>query len=191
MQEREAICARNPNSVNKRWDRLNDGRGRPFRISLGPRAKRDQNALQIDDDRSRGAERCRPGTQLLHAVQNRLDCRYGSIKGCAIVRVAVRGAQGFRDRVQGIAQNRPQLGRQLKGNRFTPDHARKNLCQVAHVKGDVLQSREVLIVNNKISAVEPSAGVTLTTLVGVLHSRPDVSGRVGECDAPGRSEFTL
>lgn len=95
------------------------------------------------------------------------------------------------NRVQGIAENRPQLGRQLKGNRFAPDHARKNLSQVAHVKGDVLQGREVLIVNNKISAVETSARVTLTTLVGVLHSRPHVSGRVGECAAPGRPEFTL
>ncbi len=86
-------------------------------------------------------------------MQNRLDCHYGSIKGCVIIRAVVRGTQSFRDRVQGIAQNRPQLGRQLKGNRFTPDHARKNLSQIAHVKSDVLQSREVLIVDNKISAV--------------------------------------
>ena len=59
------------------------------------------------------------------------------------------------------------------------------------MKGDVLQGREVLLVNNKISAVETSARVTLTTLIGALHSRPDVSCRVRECAAPGRPEFTL
>ena len=93
--------------------------------------------------------------------------------------------------MQGIAENRRQFGRQLKGNRFTPDHARNNLGQVAHVKGDVLLGRAVLLDNNKISAVETSARVPLTTLIGALHSRLDVSCRVGECAALGRPEFTL